>query len=159
MEKIIKLEAGGEIDALVAEKVMGWSVYGSIGDSSPEFYNKWLEHFRKKESQFLYLDKVGRLWRYAEKLTEAREGELQSEGWSPSTDIQAAFEVVAKIGTGLALHWVTETQTLEDIKGTHQGTGPWLAGMSMLPAVRGETAALAICRMALIAVERESAKK
>lgn len=158
-----ELKAGGELDALVATKVMGWPVYGHVGEGSQKVYNTWLARFKKREKNVLYLDNAGRLSRYSEELTQADENEEpQCEDWSPSTDIRAAMEVVAKIGTGLALHWVPNEETLralQAVEGVRQGTGPWMAGMSELPTVRAETAPLAICRMALISVEHETAKK
>jgi hypothetical protein len=151
------LEAGGELDALVAEKVMGWTVYRYKLEGGHAIYEAWLKRFKKRERNVLYLDNAGELGgRYSEELTLADDDERpQCEDWSPSTDIRAAMEVVAKIGTGLALHWDPSEKHLDG----HEGIGSWLAGMSKLPAVRGETAALAICRMALIAVEHESVKR
>lgn len=167
MLDVRKLEAGGELNALVAERVMGWSVYGSVGDGSQEVYNQWLEHFRRRESNSLYLDKAGRLWRYTEKLTESRiDGIPQAEVWSPSTDIRDAFEVVAKIGTGLVLQVVPNEETLncfrDDIalsqttREAYSGTGLWISGFSGLPVVRATTAPLAISRAALKVVDHQS---
>lgn len=146
-----KLEAGGELDALVAVKVMGWEVYGSVGSVTQEFYNKWLKRFKKREENVLYLDNVGRLSRYSVKLTAADENEEpQSEDWSPSTDIRAAMEIVAKMGGGFALHWRPGSMALGE------GLGAWFASFG-LPGTDAETAPLAICRAALVTVERGTA--
>lgn len=145
--KDLTREAGGVLDANVAEKVMGWSVYGSVGDGSTEFYNKWLVHFRRKDSTFLYLDKAGRLWRYAEKLTEAHDdGQPQSEVWSPSVDIQAAIEVAERIHD-LQPRFVLEAQPFVRPR-------VWWCSVYGHDRVEAPTAPLAICLAALKYVER-----
>lgn len=159
MEKRIRnLNAGGELDALVAEKVMGWAVYRYELEGSRAIYEAWLKRFKDREKNVLYLDNAGSLGRYSEELTQADDNEEpQCEDWSPSTDIRAAFEVAAKVGTNFVVQWVEDPKILED--GPHPGTGSWLAGLSGLTAIRAETGPLAICRMALVAAEHESVKK
>lgn len=121
MIEIINIEAGREMDTLVAERVMGWT--------------DWRE------------DSGGRRIKVP--------GE-NSRPFSPSTDIRDAFEVAAKIGTNFCVHWTDDPKLLDG--GPNPGSGSWVAGLSLLPAHRGETAPLAICRMALFAVEHISSK-
>lgn len=80
-----------------------------------------------------------------------------SRPFSPSTDIRDAFEVAAKIGTNFCVHWTDDPKLLDG--GPNPGSGSWVAGLSGLAATRGETAPLAICRMALIVVEHTSTKR
>lgn len=68
-ESIIAMEPGRELDALVAEKVMGWNVF----PHKPDF-------------QIEYKDEQG--FQYVFRLDE----------FEPSTDISAAWEVVEKMG-------------------------------------------------------------
>lgn len=70
---IDKLEAGPELDALVAEKVMGWNVHFV----EPELRNG-REHWRDPVHNTLYLPSQ----------------------WCPSGDIAAAWEVVEKVVPG-----------------------------------------------------------
>lgn len=118
----MSLEAGRELDTLVAERVMGWT--------------DWRE------------DSGGRRIKAP--------GE-NSRPFSPSTDIRDAFEVAAKVGTNFVVEWVEDPKILAGAP--HSGTGPWIAGLSGLTCVRGETAPLAICRVALIAVDHETVKR
>jgi hypothetical protein len=122
MTDIVNLEAGRELDTLVAEKVMGWT--------------DWRE------------DSGGRRIKAP--------GE-NSRPFSPSTDIGDAFEVAAKIGTNFVLEWIKDPKMF--VAAPWPGTGPWIAGLSGETCMRGETAPLAICRMALVAAEHESVKR
>jgi hypothetical protein len=73
-QEIDQMEAGPELDALVAEKVMGWPV---IGPNDP--YSQ-------------YLDKGGVIYNgLAQKFPKF--GVIPSN-WSPSTDIAAAWQVL-----------------------------------------------------------------
>jgi len=68
-EEILRMEAGPELDRLIAERVMGW----------------------KAGADFFVADgKISRIHR-------ATSGTAVSELWSPSTDIAAAMEVVNKL--------------------------------------------------------------
>lgn len=69
-----ELEAGPQMDALVAEKVMGWSIRGE-----------------------LWKDKRGTI-RRSKSTFEQYEPSIR---WSPSTDIAAAWEVVEKMPMGM----------------------------------------------------------
>lgn len=123
MIDIVNLEAGHELDVLVAEKVMGWT--------------DW------------------RIWPPDQPAIKPP-GE-NSRPFCPSTDIRDAFEVAAKIGTNFCVHWTEDPKLLDG--GPNPGSGSWVAGLSGLMAHRGETAPLAICRMALFAVEHTSTKR
>lgn len=117
-----KLEAGRDLDTLVAEKVMGWT--------------DWRE-----DSGGLRIKAPGE----------------NSRPFSPSTDIRDAFEVAAKVGTNFSVHWTEDPKLLDG--GPNPGAGSWVAGLSGLTAHRGETAPLAICRMALVAANHQSVER
>lgn len=76
------MKPGRNLDALVAEKVMGWAIMrGDITRFHPSEVGR----------PILFLDDIGepRLYRTRESSPTA---------WSPSTDIAAAWEVVDRIG-------------------------------------------------------------
>ena len=104
---IDKMEAGPEMDALVAERVMGWTA-----ERKPGLPHLWLPpgHF--------------------------------ISGWSPSTDISAAWQVVEKM---LEKH---EAFHLEYIPDKQWYAMFWFATYF----TSADTAPLAICRAALKAV-------
>lgn len=131
MSDIALLEPGEELDALVAEKVMGWDVHFrlKLGERP---HHEGREHLRDPEHNTVYLP----------------------EQWCPSSDITAAFEVVSKVGIGLTLHWVPDQKNLD----VYGGAGSWVAATSGI-AERAETAPLAICRWALKTLKHESTER
>ena len=68
-EEIGKLEAGRELDALVAEKVMGWRLLDPPQADQPSYWATWV-------------------------MLPHREA---AKDWSPSTNIAAAWEVVERL--------------------------------------------------------------
>lgn len=73
MSEVKELKAGRELDALIAEKVMGWHrEFVTDPSSNYSFWN--------------YVDADGR-------------GMYTPEEWEPSTSISAAWEVVEKLQT------------------------------------------------------------
>jgi len=127
-EEILKLEAGPQLNRLVAERIMGWT-------EGPDFWVSFegVVHLKAGESSPGHIVYRG-------------------ESWSPSTDIAAAMEVV----NGLVdLGWLVNL--LSPWKGNatchwtcyveRQGKSGW----ERLEAV-GDSAPVAICRAALLAV-------
>lgn len=125
------MKAGRELDALIAEKVMGWSIF-------IQPMNHIFPHLVEDEGRLL-------LFRY--KISSAVQ-------WSPSTDIAAAWEVVEKIKRegfkvqfdgdfGWVVYW-----THEDYLG---GSEKYLE-----PFGKAGTAPHAICLAALKAVGVET---
>jgi hypothetical protein len=113
-EEILSMEAGRELDALVAVEVMGWH-----NDHEVPYYD-WVQ----ESNEVIHI----------------------SKRWSPSSDIGAAWEVVEKmIANGW---WNTDigfgsgiVVSFDDGSTTHQA--------------KADTAPLAICRAALLAVMEE----
>lgn len=125
MIDVDKLEAGPEIDALVAEKVMGWKPDDDDGHAWEDADGDWKAH--RKDGPWMDTGEVI---------------------WSPSTDIAAAWEVVEKFSKfridnhghydDPKLRYMCEVY--DEARDLHSGR------------VFGETAPLAICRAALRAV-------
>ena len=83
-----EMKAGRELDALVAEKVMGWI---------PSWGNWWMAGYGEMNCS---LDKATEWSFEAEKGVEYRGKKYQSiplHRWCPSTDISAAWEIVEKM--------------------------------------------------------------
>lgn len=120
-------EAGPELDRLIAEKVMGWTVYQIPGMSiqprgEPEM-RPAIEY--RKDGSLTY-----------------SEADDESLFWSPSTDITHAWEVVERmIALGKALSMATHGHDNEE----------WSVTFGRSNAL-AHTAELAICRAALLEV-------
>ena len=132
-----ELEAGRELDALVAEKVMGWLPLG-IGTKGITALGKgslaagWVG----------FWDGSWTRWTSMPEPTD--DDEERATLWSPSTDIAAAWEVV-------------ESPACENGHKFQlwQEHGAWGARISgMYEADDCDTTPLAICRAALKAVEK-----
>jgi hypothetical protein len=111
-DEILEMEAGEEIDKLVAEKVMGWYVssYGLVD--------------REHKPGDVFLGDV-------------------CECWSPSFSISAAWEVVNKL------------KEQSDIVDVWHESWEWhcdIGSYGDCQTVKADTAPLAICRAALLAV-------
>jgi len=99
-EEILRMEAGPELDRLIAERVMGW----------------------KAGADFFVADgKISRIHR-------ATSGTAVSELWSPSTDIAAAMEVVNKLlsrynisiySGRYPIRWFVQIVAVEDFTSRH----------------------------------------
>lgn len=119
-EAIMALEAGPEIDALVAERVMGWT-FGCTPD--PE--GDWAS------------------WNEPRPDDPTRQREVKCAGWSPSTDIAAAWEVVEKMRpTHVGSLWTGIDEGHNACFGMYEYEERWAKADSM---------PLAICRAALLA--------
>jgi hypothetical protein len=124
-DEILAMPAGREMDALIAEKVMGWTL------GEPHEIHGWMMH-----GMVTVRDWVG---------STNDAGITHIEKWSPSTDIAAAWEVVEKLG--------------DKFDELERGDGGefWMCVVypdGFIPCVaRAETAPLAICRAALLAME------
>ena len=132
---IINMLPGREKDCLIAEKVMGYSIYHYDKDHPDNCY------YMLMDNEF---NPVNAIYPSNQKKTEA-------EAWEDcpnfSTDIAAAFEVVEKIRKDLN-GWIG-LQLLSDVPGTPPGT--WLAcfGGGRQNTVFATTAPDAICKAAL----------
>jgi hypothetical protein len=118
-----QMEAGPELDVLIAEKVMGWKLSPKKTDGVREFGSAWL-------------DENGAVTRFQEDRRPPYDWDMKP--FSPSTDIDAAWEVVEKLKLSLVP--------------TNKG---WIVSQHHLfegPFGEGETAPLAICRAALAAI-------
>ncbi len=131
------MQAGREMDALVAERVMGWH-----------------------ENAYHYWSDSG--WA-VERTTDTVQANAQV--WSPSTDIAAAWEVVEKVGVivvpvrdvidkfpeldelGPIIAWVADADAMRPHEYAH-----WFERDSY-DWTKADTAPLAICRAALKCVE------
>lgn len=88
-----------KLDILIAEKLMGWTVYRYRPETGRKSYEEWLARFRAKDATALHLGNEDvKMYRYSERLTNGDEDEdLQGEEWSPSRSIADAMEVVRKL--------------------------------------------------------------
>lgn len=120
------MEAGPELDRLVAERVMGWW----IGDCEAHFLVESVESFPA------YL-RGSKKWDARDRVY--RSPAHNSEFWSPSTSIADAWEVVEKMDTGNSFQLSTRFTD-------------WWASFTISTNVSASTAPLAICRAALLAV-------
>lgn len=124
-DEILNMEAGRELDTLIAEKVMGWARWkgATLGwENPPSFFRTW---------------------------------ELTSYGsFQPSTDISAAWDVIEK----MEYNWSfvrdvgkcgSEYETIGNMLYRFIYTAP---GMP-IEGIVADTAPLAICRAALLAVK------
>lgn len=122
-DEIMKLEAGRELDALVARQIMGWSKWNIISDTGnfPGWFTK------------IELGQLGKGWYMAD------------DNWSPSTDIAAAWQVVErmrKLGRETQ-HYYNERRG---------PWWSFWKPFGIEASATAETDALAICRAALLAV-------
>jgi len=137
-DEVMALEAGPELDALVAEKVMGWHRAAC---------SNWTER------------RSGQPWLDVDSLSAA------NPFWSPSTDIAAAWEVVEKVrgwkpkvrGNTCACFAIDAPAVTGGLEkpavwaaGWHDYAGWERAGSLEATA---DTAPLAICRVSLLALE------
>lgn len=127
-EEIDKMEAGPEMDALVAEKVMGWKL------GKP----RWVY------TEELYGRVKSQAWEGSTK-----DGMTQTiESWRPSTEITAAWLVVEKIGGVFRLEKYPHPDSFQGYPGIC-----WVADFHIASSL-AETAPLTICRAALKAVNK-----
>lgn len=128
-DEIDNLEAGPELDTLIAERVMGWVV------GPEEYVHGHNMHVGSFERSWVGSKCDGRTWLVG--------------GFKPSTDIAAAWQVVEKLkgnpGDDLKdWHWNPEIVWLDDNRG-------WAVVFNEQEA-SAPTAPLAICRAALRAI-------
>ena len=140
------MEAGPEMDALVAERVMGFR--RSIGDIA----GGWLRLDEKNRRVWSgWLDREPTFHEGEDGYTYQKPLALMGGArFAPSTDIAAAWEVVEKVAlcwavniTGALTGWYVTFGNVEQPNRTYMG----YAG----------TVSLAICRAALAVVEAETA--
>jgi len=141
-EDIDKLEAGRELDALIAEKVMGWTwcvqPHGHISRPGKYSYTRWLcepDRYRSAKPK----------WDKWDGKTEMPISGLNGEYMHVleySTDIAAAWEVVEKM---------RELDMLGDFSQACDFLTPW----SWLDYSKASDMALFICRAALKAISAQ----
>jgi ABA sandwich protein len=149
-------DAGRELDALVAEHVMGWVplgigprgiTAGGEGPLAPGWVGFWDGNWTR--------------WTAMPEPTE--EDEERAVPWSPSTDIAAAWEVVEKCATLFPAHeqqagvdrMMTRYPTTVIDRGTvvyADAVYYWRATLRQGTSADAKTAPLAICLAALKAV-------
>jgi hypothetical protein len=148
-DEIMTMEAGSEMDALVAEKVMGWTVYAIEGTNGAA----WLE----PREGFIEGQWTGYLSKHIQGFTGNINTRLDDGGtlsinvhgtvWAPSKKIADAWRVMERLNnTG---YWIklnnSATQKAiwrcEIVPPGYDATHTW-----------ADTAPLAICRAALLAV-------
>jgi hypothetical protein len=133
-DEIMKLEAGRELDALVAEKVMGWQWFDHTGYA--------IRYFRPPNRFNYGAIAEGKEINYLESLPHY------------STDIAAAWEVAEKLGNWHGFDFLVIKAAGNDL---------WCAGWyefygddyETRAADEAETVPLAICRAALLAAMEE----
>ena len=141
-----ELKAGRELDALIAEKVMGWH-----RKTENEIYPYWY-------------DEIGLVTKLAEDIPSWSDG-FANYAWSPSTNISSAWEVVEKFRKGNFFLRITPTEEGYRVTACSDeglplafdkktGDYDWDSKYSEAYA-DAPTAPLAICRAALKAVEEK----
>lgn len=85
-----------ELDILIAERLMGWTVFRYRPEAHRQDYEAWLARFRRQDPTALHLGNGDTaMSRYSMRLSEPEEdGEHTVEEWSPSRNIADAMEVV-----------------------------------------------------------------
>lgn len=129
------MEAGRELDALVAQTVMSWTIYGYAA------YDNWLARSNRGDVDIVFIDRDGVVWRAVADLCNV---------WSPSTDIADAWQVVEKLA---------ELGMLISVCWGRSGNHGIIASVDILEAgfdkpIAAHTAPLAICLAALETVKQ-----
>lgn len=134
------MKAGRELDAIIAQMVMGWAICGYAA------YDDWLARSNRGDVDIVFIDRDGVVWRAVGDLCNV---------WSPSTDIAAAWQVVEKLGYNWNLYRDVgkcgddcETQGDKLYRFIYAAPGMPMEG------VTADTAPLAICLAALKAIEK-----
>ena len=123
-DEILKLEAGKELDALVATEVMGWHGGNPSWITQEGKCTGWLSRF---------------------------ETDSLAEEFNPSTDISAAWQVVEKMKEK---YWMAINTSMSSLQETEWGVEWSKNGViEKVDFVLAPTAPLAICRAALLAME------
>jgi len=146
LDEILGMEAGPELDRLVAENVMGW-----IAPTDIDGVRGWLR-WCEEEQRYVWAG-----W-WIESPPTDENGEIDpiwllagDKVWSPSTDIADAWVVVQQLAQGLELAIAGSPDDIWRVAACNPAESmPW-------PVIEAEapTAPLAICRAALLTVLRE----
>jgi len=135
-EEIDKLEAGPEIDALIAEKVMGW--YPMITRAYKRDHSHFLGgHYQTREQCMLECAFDMEPVLFWGNGTGSTFGKTE-DNWHPSLSISDAWEVAHSHACESAHKFSVECEH-----------SVWLASVSGLYEAEAEAAPLAICRAAL----------
>lgn len=128
------MEAGRELDALVAEKVMGWKLENYETSEPASTDRHYLDASRND----------GWAW-------VGRETDIEAWQWQPSTDIAAAWEVVEKL---LPCQFTLGSPEKESAKGDvwYAEFGEWVDHLFQGEEATAPTAPHAICLAALKAM-------
>jgi hypothetical protein len=145
--QIRQMPAGREMDKLIAEQVMGISMY---------HYDKG----HPDNCYFMLLDADGDPVLFAPRFRDA-ERKTEAEAWQDcpcySTDIAAAWQVVEKLtadGWGHKHHVYSKYAEMPGWQWTFMQSGK---GPNSISGAEAETAPLAICRAALLAIASPAA--
>ena len=158
------LPAGRELDAIVAERVMGWTVAHYVRIPFTAGFERRVGYSAQHINYYETADGQNPAGRKLSDLTH---------GWSPSTDIVAAWEVVAAMHDRVSAHSYGPPDTREPWPHANyltlsvvDGLGgaaasfccvtddnEWYERASEYGGARAESAPLAICRAALSAME------
>lgn len=129
MTDIVNLQAGHELDVLVADKVMGWTDWRTWGPGQPAIKAPG-ENSRPFSPSTDIRDAI----EVVEKI-----GKGLTLHWDPEEK---------------TLNYFRDDQDLsEETRNAYAGTGSWVAGIGGLPLTRAKTAPLAICGAALKTVD------
>ena len=145
-DEILNMPAGRQLDALIAEKVMGWEAIrvDYFGEDSSPRQNELEEWMAKNE-----LDSIGDYF-----IDVDKNFWVEDNDWQPSTDIHAAWEVVEKMRNNKyepcvnGECWTPIEHRMGLWQADFQNGGP-------CHSARADTAPLAICRAALLAAMEE----
>ena len=127
----MKMEAGPELDRMVAEKVMCWK----LGES------EWCHGPMTHGGSFMrfWLDRDGQYAKHG--------ATIFSEKWNPSSDISAAWQVVEKLisdgwhfNISFKGHWVASIYNESEVRAFygHAETAPSAISRAALKAVEGK---------------------
>lgn len=125
---IYKIPAGKELDGLIADRVMYWNQNHEINECEDKWYS--------------YCNICGYEPRFEKIIPGSCKGYPRY-----SVDISSAWEVVEKMGPSY------ELKSIHHSSGTVHRATFWRGMMGF--SVEAETAPLAICRAALLAIEYE----
>jgi hypothetical protein len=134
------MEAGQELDRLVAELVMGWSLYHyDKGERGSEYWSLLDEH----------CNAIVYSWRPGSYMTEFKSEKDAFAWFKPSENIGQAWEIEERLRP---THWID----IQDMR-THYDVTIRRNIDDQSPAIAtAETLPLAICRAALLAVQHKA---
>lgn len=135
-------QAGREMDARVAEKVMGWKRV------------RWCDWQTDTRTSFTYSWHDAVTGKMTELAEDCDDYYNPKGSWSPSTDIEAAWEVVTALERKSLFLTLSRNQIPNDANGQQSKWDVllWDNGKQVAHNATADTAPLAICKAALKAV-------